>query len=131
MDVSDGLARDLHRLCRASGVGAVVEADRLPLARGFAALCERLGREPLELALGGGEDYVLLFTLPARTRPPAAFGATRIGTITRERRVRLATKGGQRTLPPLGWNHLSKKASRFNGGAELVSAQPQGSSILT
>lgn len=107
MDVSDGLARDLHRICRASGVGAVVEAERLPLARGFAALCARLGREPLALALGGGEDYVLLFTLPAGTRPPAALGATRIGAMTRRRGVRLVENGAQRALPPLGWDHLS------------------------
>ncbi len=111
IDVSDGLARDLHRLCAASGVGAVVEAERLPLPRGFAALCARLGREPLELALGGGEDYVLLFTLPARAGPPPAFGCRRIGTITAGRGVRLATGGRQRTLPPAGWDHLTAAAT--------------------
>jgi thiamine-monophosphate kinase len=106
MDVSDGLARDLHRLCRASGVGAVVEAVRLPLARGFASLCRELKRDPLELALGGGEDYVLLFTLPADESPPAAFGATRIGK-TIPRGVRLDVDGERRALPPLGWDHLA------------------------
>ncbi|HEX9671531.1 MAG TPA: AIR synthase-related protein, partial [Thermoanaerobaculia bacterium] len=107
IDLSDGLARDLHRLCAASGAGAVVEAERLPLPRGFAALCARLGREPLELALGGGEDYVLLFTLPAREEPPPSFRCRQIGTITAGRGVRLATGGRQQKLPPAGWDHLT------------------------
>lgn len=62
IDVSDGLAQDLGHLCRLSGVAAVIDADGLPLhpaldrARGL----ERL---PIEYALGGGDDYELLFTV--------------------------------------------------------------------
>lgn len=106
MDVSDGLARDLPRLCRASGVGAVVDAGALPLAPSFPALCERLGRDPLALALGGGEDYVLLFTLPAGMAPPARFGCAAVGTITRERELGIERDGIRRPLPDLGWDHL-------------------------
>jgi thiamine-monophosphate kinase len=62
IDLSDGLAGDLAHVCRASGVRARLDVSRVPLPRGFAAACARIGREPLDLALSGGEDYELLFT---------------------------------------------------------------------
>lgn len=105
MDLSDGLARDLPRLARESGAGAEVEAAALPLARGFRSLCERLGADPLALALGGGEDYALLFTLPPEVEPPEAFGCRRIGTITRQG-LSLLEGGARRPLPGIGWDHL-------------------------
>jgi len=110
IDVSDGLARDLHRLCRASSVGAAIESEALPFADRFSGLCEALGSDPLALALGGGEDYVLLFTLPAGLLPPAAFGCRRIGTITMDRAVTLLREGKRRALPARGWDHLAAAA---------------------
>jgi thiamine-monophosphate kinase len=107
IDVSDGLARDLHRLCGASGAGARIEAGRLPFAAGFRQLCAALGADAQELALGGGEDYVLLFTLPAGVEPPARFGCSRIGTITSGRRMTIKSRGAARVLPPSGWDHLA------------------------
>jgi len=106
LDVSDGVARDLHRLCRESGVGAMIEAEDLPFADRFHRLCGTLGADPLELALGGGEDYVLLFTLPPAIAPPARFGCHKIGRITREKRIRLRQAGAVRPLAALGWDHL-------------------------
>lgn len=112
IDVSDGVALDLRRLCRESGVGAVVDASALPLARRFAPLCERLGRGPLALALGGGEDYVLLFALPPGARPPGRLGCRRIGEITASRRlVLLGEDGRRRPLPALGWDHLIERST--------------------
>lgn len=108
MDVSDGVARDLRRLCRESGVGAEVEAGALPFAAGFPSLCAALGTDPLRLALGGGEDYVLLFTLPAGNAPPERLGAKRIGRITRSVRLVLQRDGMREELPDLGWDHLSE-----------------------
>ena len=107
MDVSDGLARDLHRLCRESGTGAEIAAEALPFSSRFLPLCEAIGADPLALALGGGEDYVLLFTLPAGLAPPAEFGCRRIGTITRRRSLLLIQGGARRPLPDLGWDHLA------------------------
>lgn len=110
MDLSDGLALDLRRLCRESGVGAEVEGDALPTAPGFDALCRLLGEDPTELALGGGEDYVLLFTLPPETAPPAGHPCRRIGTVTRSRalswRRKSRSDGRSEPLPELGWDHL-------------------------
>jgi thiamine-monophosphate kinase len=108
MDVSDGLARDLHRLCRASGVGAEVDAAALPFADRFRMLCEAAGADPLALALGGGEDYVLLLTLPEGIVPPEP-GARRIGRITKGKRLTLLREGKQTPLPDAGWDHLARK----------------------
>ena len=105
MDVSDGLARDLHRLCRASGVAAEITAGALPFADRFAALCAAIGADPLALALGGGEDYVLLFTLPEGLAPPER-GARRIGGITKGSGVVLLRDGERSALPDVGWDHL-------------------------
>jgi thiamine-monophosphate kinase len=107
IDVSDGVGRDLHRLCGESGVGARVEAAQLPLATGFASLCAELAVDPEQLALGGGEDYVLLFTLPAGIEPPAGFGCRRIGMITSQRRLSLIAHGAASELPAVGWDHLA------------------------
>lgn len=106
MDISDGVARDLHRLCRASAVGAEIDAVALPLPDRFEDLCKRIEADPITLALTGGEDYVLLFTLPAGLSPPQSFACRRIGTITRRRRIVLIRDGVPRELPDRGWDHL-------------------------
>jgi thiamine-monophosphate kinase len=106
MDVSDGVSRDLHRLCRASEAGAEITAEALPLPDRFGDLCKTIDADPLALALGGGEDYVLLFTLPEGEAPPESFACRRIGTITTGRGVRLRTNGRAEPLPDLGWDHL-------------------------
>jgi len=106
IDLSDGLARDLHRLCSSSGVGARLELDLLPLATGHRRLARALGVDWQELALTGGEDYVLLFTLPPGTEPPDRFGCRKIGVI-REGDVVLVAGAKESPLPAAGWDHLS------------------------
>jgi thiamine-monophosphate kinase len=61
IDISDGLLRDLGNICRASGVGAVVEMGRVPIHADAVELSRRDGVSPLEHALRDGEDYELLF----------------------------------------------------------------------
>ena len=60
MDVSDGLALDLSRLAAESGVGAIIDTDRVPIHDDAHRLAARDGRTPLEHALGDGEDFELL-----------------------------------------------------------------------
>ena len=108
MDVSDGLAKDLRRLCRESGVGAEILAEELPGADRFTDLCQAIEADPLDLTLGGGEDYVLLFTLPRGIDPPADFGARRIGRITRSKALVLRRGGAVGILPEIGWDHLTQ-----------------------
>jgi thiamine-monophosphate kinase len=114
MDVSDGVARDLHRLCRESGTGAEIVAEDLPFADRFAELCALIGADPLASALGGGEDYVLLFTLPPGVSPPETFTGRRIGTITARRTIMLRRGGEARPLPELGWDHLGSSGIIWN-----------------
>jgi thiamine-monophosphate kinase len=78
MDVSDGLAGDLAKLCGASGVSAVVQAAQVPLSD---AARELVGLAPkfFETALTGGDDYEILFTADASWAPPE--GVARIGEI--------------------------------------------------
>jgi len=104
MDVSDGLSSDLPRLCTASGVGAVIDPGKLPLLRGIGSDSAR------ELALHGGDDYELLFTVSRRNaaRIPAMFRRLRlrrIGELTRGRNVQMSSKNGTRQpLPVSGWD---------------------------
>jgi len=65
IDLSDGLATDLGHLLEARGLGAEIDPCRLPTPRGFAAACARLGLDATTLQVAGGEDYELLFGLPA------------------------------------------------------------------
>jgi len=85
MDISDGLIADLGHICKASGVGAIVEAARLPLSPAArAAVTADASR--LTAALAGGDDYELLFTAPADA-------AERIAAIAREIAVPVAAIG--------------------------------------
>jgi thiamine-monophosphate kinase len=119
MDISDGLSTDLSRLCAASGAGAMVHADSLPLAdqEHLWKAGARSLRDPasfLRRALHGGEDYELLFTVPSRlvSRVPSEFRGvplTRIGEITARRSVMLETGGRARALRALGWDHFASR----------------------
>ncbi|HTQ79568.1 MAG TPA: thiamine-phosphate kinase [Thermoanaerobaculia bacterium] len=111
IDLSDGLSLDLSRLCRESGVGARIDPAALPLPPHFADLCRVIDRDPLQLALSGGEDYVLLFALPAGHHPPAELGCTRIGEVKGGRRLEQIVDGQVRALPVEGWDHLANRAT--------------------
>ncbi len=91
MDISDGLALDLHRMCMASGVAA--ELSAIPLLRGAT----------VEAALHDGEDYELLYTAPPRTRVPGI----RIGRIVRGNPGAITYDG--RRLAPTGYDHFRNR----------------------
>jgi thiamine-monophosphate kinase len=115
IDVSDGFAKDLHRLCVESGAGARVDAAALAAAspRGFDSLCEHLGLDPLSLRLAGGEDYVLLFTAPASSSVGRIAGVRRVGSIVPGSGVELVEDGRSHALSALGWDHL-ERVGRFS-----------------
>lgn len=109
IDTSDGLSTDLGHICKASGVGAVVWAAKVPVVKVPGEL-QRLGLNPLSLALHGGEDYELLFTVPKRFSGPlpgriAGVPITVIGEITRGKKVILMDQD-RRPVPfkPGGWD---------------------------
>ena len=117
IDTSDGLSTDLAHLCKASNVGARVLADLIPTAAVPNDL-RGLGLDPLALALNGGEDYELLFTVSKRFvgRLPRAVGGvpiTIIGQITRNKKIVLVSGTGQaKTLSPEGWDPFRKLPGR-------------------
>lgn len=107
IDVSDGAVRDLSRLAKASGVGARIEAALVPLAPGLREGAALLGRDALELALTGGEDYELLFSAPIAASLQGL--ATRIGTITGGSGVEVVDRDGTRiTLRGAGHDHFAR-----------------------
>lgn len=109
IDTSDGLSTDLGHLCSASGVGAVVWASKIP-AVSIPPKLQKRGLNPLQLALNGGEDYELLFTVPRRliSRLPRRVGnlpITLIGEITRSKKILIEDKDARiEPLKPGGWD---------------------------
>ena len=108
IDLSDGLSTDLAHICEESRVGAEIIAELIPRAR-----VGKPAREvDLDLALHGGEDYELLFTVRPGKRVPAQMAGvalTEIGRITRSRRIVLRnTKGVGYELEPRGWEHFRR-----------------------
>jgi thiamine-monophosphate kinase len=117
IDVSDGLALDLSRLCRESEVGAAVQIARVPVAPELTELARVLTVEPIQLALSGGEDYELLATVrPGALEEAAAkirdrFGTplTDIGEIkVGEGVVAVEADGSEHPLEPRGWDHFAR-----------------------
>ncbi|HSS04932.1 MAG TPA: thiamine-phosphate kinase [Solirubrobacterales bacterium] len=81
IDLSDGLGGDAVHIAAASGVGLRISAAALPLEAGVAEVASGAGRDPIELATSGGEDYELLAALPAdRLADAASAVARRAGT---------------------------------------------------
>ena len=104
IDVSDGLAGDALHLAEASGTGLEIHDSAVPLAPGVAEAAALLGHDPLELALGGGEDFVLAAALP---RTADLGGVLDCGRFTPDptRRVHV-TRTGEAPLEGLAWDHF-------------------------
>jgi thiamine-monophosphate kinase len=110
MDVSDGLMDDLSKMCVASGVGAIVYADKVPAD---AFLRESFPQDYITLALGGGEDYELLFAAPdeviSRAQSRLAVSATALGRIVADHpgKVQVVDERGEQVqIDQRGWDHF-------------------------
>lgn len=115
IDVSDGLSGDLRHLCEDSKVGADIDAARIPVSAAGQAYARSVRQDPVQLALAGGEDYELLFTVSPRQRAVVERQAnrrgvriTRIGTIRPRRTgMRLMSPDGSvRPLPITSYEHF-------------------------
>jgi thiamine-monophosphate kinase len=115
IDVSDGLSSDLGHILEESRAGARIQAEKLPISDNLRSYCRRFGKSPVDYALAGGEDYVLLLTAPAERFAEVArvFQATfgrplhAIGEITDSLVMELV--GPDATLTPItpsGWDHF-------------------------
>lgn len=112
IDISDGLAADLHHLCKASGVGADLMQSQIPIAKVLQATCDP--ENALNLALTNGDDYELCFTVPA-SKQASLTTLTKtwshpcicIGKITDTKKINLINeKQNVNPLPPKGYQHF-------------------------
>ncbi len=108
MDLSDGLSTDLERLCKSSGVGALIEAEKLPVSSSIARA------EGVKLALHGGDDYELLFAVrPGMVRKiPSEFRGmrvTRVGEVVKGKRIWVEEAGEKRALLGQGWDPFRRR----------------------
>jgi thiamine-monophosphate kinase len=111
VDLSDGLAKDLHHICEESRCGAVLFADAIPISDAARDLAQRDGRMPLEHALGDGEDFELAFTVPPddgerllKEQPVTGVTLYRIGEIVADG-YWLERDGTREVLEPRGYEH--------------------------
>ena len=108
IDVSDGLALDLSRMCTESGVGAVLDMERIPVSEGTRMTASVLKLNTLDLVLSGGEDYELLFAASGNVRGRPV----RIGEIVKGDGVVLRTAGGpEKVIEPKGYKHFDRGVS--------------------
>ncbi len=108
IDISDGLSSDLNRICRASGVGAIIDVERIPISDEA-----KRSEEPLNSALNDGEDFELLFTLCEKEcqrllkKWDGPVPITQIGTITETKKMQIKMPDGRISdLEARGYDHL-------------------------
>jgi thiamine-monophosphate kinase len=115
IDISDGLSSDLNHLCDESKVGALIDSSSIPIDQLVTEICGRRALDPLMLALHGGEDFELLFTVnPEQVHrlPKRVDGVpvTRIGEIRdASHGVQIAEGSKIWKLEPGGWEHFKSE----------------------
>lgn len=110
MDISDGLASELHHICKQSGVGAYIEEAQVPIHADAKMTAINFGLDPITCALSGGEDYELLFTVSPSDLEKVRYmpDIYIIGEITEEvDGIKLHTEGGKiHPITAQGWVHF-------------------------
>lgn len=113
IDLSDGLSSDLLHICKHSNVGCQLYEERIPIDYQTAVMAETFNMNVTTVALNGGEDYELLFTVPLHLHDNmhAIKGVQLIGHITKEEQgCYLITRDGQEmVLRAQGWNHITEE----------------------
>lgn len=115
IDSSDGVASELRHIAQASGVGVLIDVEKLPISSELRRLAKKLGKEATDWALYGGEDYELLatirksqFSMIRRKFSYYGWKLTAIGeVIKRSGGMKLRSRGVSISLPPKGWDHFS------------------------
>ncbi len=112
MDISDGLASELHHICKQSGVGAFIEESGIPIHPDAQLMALKFQMDPVTCALSGGEDYELLFTIDPKDVDKVKFlpDIYIAGEIVKaEDGITLHTQGGAiHPITAQGWNHFKQ-----------------------
>lgn len=113
IDISDGLSSEIMHLCKNSNVGAYIYEDKIPLDPTVINACEEFKMDSTTIALNGGEDYELLFTVPQEDFPKikANPSLSIIGHIAKANEgIHLITRGNTKiAMQAQGWNNLNKE----------------------
>ena len=115
IDISDGVLQDLTHVCQESQVGADLNADSLPISDQARRLAKLEGKDPVDWALSGGEDYVLLFCVPAGKETEArevclselGLEISPVGAITPDPRIRVQRGGVWSEVAEAGFDHFA------------------------
>jgi len=105
IDVSDGLSSEIHHICRMSKCGAVLDEERIPISESVKLAAKAAGTNALKYAYGGGEDYELLYTIPAEDRKQAV--GYEIGVIVEEQKIMRWRDQELSALQLDGWDQLA------------------------
>jgi thiamine-monophosphate kinase len=114
IDISDGLAADLRRMCEASRVGAVIDAEAIPVRPAVRDVAQRAGVPSWAFSMASGGDFQFLATVPPRASAKVLkLGFTQIGEIVRRRRLLLRSDlaGTVAPLPLVG--HKDRRGQTF------------------
>lgn len=113
IDLSDGLSTDLRRMCDASGVGAQIDWEKIPIFQGLEEAAHTLDLKLEDLTLHGGEEFALLFTSPLTEYELSHLlgrSVYAIGRIETAEGVRLNRQDWQVPLGDYGWDHFDRSA---------------------
>lgn len=123
IDISDGLASEVHHICESSQVGAQIWLDTIPISKQTSKIAELAGKSPYDLALYGGEDFELLFTCPfdkvdilkKRLKSECQLPITVVGKVVKANSgVKLKAKNGKlQTLNAKGYEHFKDALHTF------------------
>jgi len=104
IDVSDGLASEIERICEQSNVGAIIFKNNIPLDDSTIKAASVVGKDPYDFALYGGEDFELVYTVSEKNLSKVK--GFLVGEITKKKGIRIYSKGKERLLKKHGYDHF-------------------------
>jgi thiamine-monophosphate kinase len=107
IDISDGLASDITRICEQSNCGAIIYAANVPIKDETRIDAKRICQDPLDYALFGGEDFELIYTVSEKNLSKVK--GFLVGEITKKKGVRIYQKGKEKPVKKHGFDHFLSK----------------------